>query len=203
MKKIIFISTFYFFSCIQSSNQKKDTNVIDNEVLDYIKSYYKTEYGKGTRLEESESDTIADLVYYNIPKDSNDYDGLLIGITIPKKVRMNLFDAEPILYGDLNNDGIEEIVITVHIEGSGAGGNTSTQELFVFQKINGKYKIITITNNNEISYCQSGIFRAKEIKNGILIGNSYCYKEEDPRCCPSLEYITKVQLIKNKLILKK
>lgn len=195
MKSILLLlSVIYLIACGQNTNQQPDKNIIDKEVLNQIKSHYQTEYGKGARLEETNSDSVLQLVYHNIPKDTNDYDGFLIDISIPKKVKMNLFAANPILYGDLNNDKIDDMVISVHTEGGGGGGNVWSQDLFVFQINNGKYEITSITPDGDISGCQSGTFRATEIKNGFLIGNSSCYKDEDPRCCPSLEYITKVEL---------
>lgn len=115
---------------------------------------------------------------------------------------MNLFAANPVLYGELNNDDIDDLVISVHTEGGGSGGNVSSQDLFVFQKNDSKYEITSITQDGEISGCESGIFRATEIKDGFLIGNSSCYNDEDPRCCPSLEYVTKVELNNMKLKFK-
>ncbi len=200
MKSIILLlPIIYLTACGQTTKQETTKNTVETEILTQIKNHYQAEYGKDTRLEETNSDTILNLVYHNIPKDTNDYDGFLIDISIPKKVKMNLFAANPVLYGDLNNDKIDDIVISVHTEGGGGGGNVWSQDLFVFQKNNGKYEITSITPDGDISGCESGTFRATEIKNGFLIGNSSCYKDEDPRCCPSLEYVTKVELTDKKL----
>lgn len=196
------LSILFLAACGQTIKQESKKNTVELEILNQIKNHYQTEYGKDSRLEETNSDSILNLVYYNIPKDTNDYAGFLIDIYIPKQVKMNLFAANPVLYGELNNDKTDDLVISVHTEGGGGGGNVSSQDLFVFQKIDRKYEITSITQDREISGCESGIFRATEIKDGFLIGNSSCYKDDDPRCCPSLEYVTKVELNNKKLKFK-
>lgn len=196
---LLMLSIIIFSACGLVTKQNGGKNTVDTEVLNQIKSHYDAKYGKGTRNEETDSDTTLNIVYYNIPNDTNDYDGHLLGIHIPKQTKINLFGANPVLYGDLNNDKIDDIVISVHTEGSGVGANEWSQDLFVFQKNNGIYEITSITTDNEISGCENGMFRAKEINNGFLIGNSSCYKEQDSRLSPSLEYVTKIELINNKL----
>ena len=208
---LLLLSIIYFSACGQTSNQqtakntnetesiKTEKNSIDKEILNKIKKHYQSEFSKDARLEETSSDSILNLVYYSIPKETDDYDGNLIHIYIPQRRKMDLFGANPILYGDLNNDKIEDIIISVHTEGGGGGGNNWSQDIFVFQKINGKYEITCITADGEITGCQNGSFRAKKIKDGFLIGNSSCYNDGDASCCPSLEYVTKVKLINKSL----
>lgn len=200
MKSIfLFLSIICLFACKQINDQHEGKNTIDKEILEQIKSHYQTIYGKGTRIEETNSDSILNIIYYKIPTDSDDYDGFLIDISIPKKSNMDLFSANSILYGDLNNDKIEEIVISVHTEGGGSGGNNWAQDIFVFEKIKGNYQMNSITPDGDICGCEGGSFRAKEITNGFLIGKSSCYKDDDPRCCPSIKYKTQVELANNKL----
>lgn len=191
---LLFLLVMYSSACEQSKNPKSEQTIIEKEVFKQIRDHYQNKFANGARLEEKSSDSVLQLIYFSIPKDSNDYDGFLIDISIPKKIKMRLFDAVPILFGDLNNDKIDDLIVTVHTEGGGGGGNVWSQDLFLFQKSGGKYQFISFTPDIDISGCQSGSFRAREIKDGFLFGNSSCYNDDDPRCCPSLEYITKVEL---------
>ncbi|MBU3675740.1 MAG: hypothetical protein FGM54_00950 [Chitinophagaceae bacterium] len=176
----------------------KKLNWPDETIIKSIKDYYQINYGKGARLEENRNDSTIEMTYYSIPDNKDDYDGHLIAIWIPLKKNMNLFAANPILEGDLNGDQIDDLILSVHTEGGGGGGNIWWQDLFVYIKENNGYKLMSVSSDKEISGC-NGDFRAKEIKNNRLIGNSSCYTDDDPRCCPSLEYKTIIKFENNKL----
>ena len=173
---------------------------VDNYIVQAIKDYYQINFGKGARLEETISDSLIELKYYNIPDNNEDYDGMLLSITISLKKNYDLFGALPILNGDINNDQIEDLVMSVHTEGGGSGGNIWSQDIFVFIYKNEKYKLVNVTSDADICGCNYyGNFRARKIENNFLIGRSSCYTENDARCCPSLHYDVKVSLSNSEL----
>jgi hypothetical protein len=171
---------------------------LNDNIVKTIKDYYQENFGKGARLEETIDDTLIYMTYYNIPKDSNDYEGFLISISIPLIKQQDLFGANPILEGDINNDGISDLVISVHTEGGGAGGNNWSQDIFAFIAENGIFKLVSVTPDIEFSGCD-GIFRTEKILDNLIIGRSSCYGPMDARCCPSEDYKTKVIFEKGKL----
>lgn len=181
----------------KSSNQDNQTeesiqakaDKLDNAIIQSIKDYYQIEFGKEGKLEESENDTAIELVYREI---EDNY--FLMSATIPLTKNQELFGWIPILEGDLNNDKKNDIVISVHIE----FGNIEYQDIFVFINENEKYKLVNVTNERDVCGC-SGYFRARKIENNLIIGESSCYGELDAKCCPSLNYETKVALENNTL----
>lgn len=192
----------------KQEDQKEEPNIsrqIKNDKLDLavvqsIKDYYQAKFGKGARLEETSNDTIINLTYYNIPNEDDESARFLIGITIPLIKNQELYGAVPILEGDLNKDRKNDLVISVHTEGGGDGANVWWQDIFIFIYKNKKYKLIDIKSDPEVCGCRSGgYFRARKIENNFIVGESSCYAEEDPRCCPSLYYETKVGFINNML----
>ncbi len=188
---------------IQNNNESKDVFKLDKSIIKPIKDYYQTNFGegisgKGTRIDETISDSLIEIVYHD--KD-NEVEMGLIHIWIPIKKIPDLFAANAILEGDLNNDKISDLIISVHTEGGGAGGNNYSQDIFTFISENGTYKLNSVSPDSEFSICD-GDFRAKRILDNLLIGTSSCYGPDDARCCPSLYYETKVAFENGKLKLK-
>jgi hypothetical protein len=214
MPKTIGLILIVLSSCGQFLNNSSQDNIInqkvevtkestnefklDKTIINTIKDYYQTNFGKDSRLEESISDTMIYMTYYSIPKNDDDYEGFLISISIPLNKEQDLFGANSILEGDINNDGNSELLISVHTEGGGGGGNIWSQDIFSFISENGNYKLASITPDFEISGCD-GSFRAKEIADNFVLGFSSCYGPDDPRCCPSEEYDVKVVFESGKL----
>ncbi len=175
MKTTIGLVLIVLASCGQFSNNSSQDNILnqkvevtkesanefklDKSIINTIKDYYQTNFGKDSRLEESISDTMIYMTYYNIPKNVDDYEGFLIGISIPLIKEQDLFGANPILDGDLNNDRNSDLLISVHTQGGGGGGNIWSQDLFAFISENGNYKLASVTPDFEISGCD-GSFRA-------------------------------------------
>jgi hypothetical protein len=185
----------------QSIELTKDpTNAfkVDKNIINIIKNYYKNNYGEGARLEESISDTVIYMTYYNIPKNSDDYEGDLISITIPLINREDHSTPKPILFGDINNDRNSDLLISVQTYGGGGGGNIWWQDIFAFISENGNYKLACVTPDYEISGC-AGSFIAEKILDNIVVGSSSCYGPDDPRCCPSEFYDVKVTFDNGKL----
>lgn len=171
---------------------------IDAELLKGIKEYYSNKFKKNTRLEEANNDSTYQLVYYNIPNENDRVDRFLISILIPLKSNMNLLGSVPILVGDINNDNNADLVVIVHTEGGGNGGNVWAKDIFTFIKQTDGFKLIDVTDDHSISGCV-GNFSAVRIENNKVIGTSSCYDDDDPRCCPSLKFDTEVYLKENKL----
>lgn len=177
---------------------------LDENIFEEIKNYYHDIYDeKSTRVKEIRNDSITKYTYYTI-YEGEGIEGYIISIFIPNKSNFNLFLSNPILYGDLNGDKVDDIVVSVHTEGGGNGSNTSWQDFFVFLNQNGNYLLKSVSRGYEICGCEKpmgfiDIFRTKKIEKGYLIGESHCYTTKDAHCCPSLLYLTKVKLKNDKL----
>jgi len=176
-----------------------DRNNMIKAAYPLIKNYYEDIYSKGARTEETSTDSTGGIVYYNIPKNKDDYDGYLVDITIPQKIGINLYESNPILFGDLDHDNKEEMIMTVHTEGGGGGGNIASQDVFVFRKSNDSLEILCTVPDGSLCNCSDGMFRSKKIEKGLIIGISSCYKEDDGRCCPSVQSVSAVSLSGNTL----
>lgn len=98
------------------------------------------------------------------------------------------------IFGDLNADGVDDIVVSVE---SNSGGNTSYTDYYLFLSNNGKYELANPDSWDIPAQCDKegyGRFVLMEISNGKLIGESQCMTENDPRCCPSVIYTTVFEL---------
>lgn len=98
--------------------------------------------------------------------------------------------------GDFNNDKIQDIIIPVDHAVSISNGFTDYY-FFIGSGIENNYFVDSINSGTFSSfygYCSKGDgrgqFYVKNIANNTLIGESSCYNNEDPNCCPSLHYRT-------------
>ncbi len=91
--------------------------------------------------------------------------------------------------GDINNDGNDDLIITVMVSG---GGSAAWNEIFTFIFQNNIYMLNGITHGTKICGCSDGNFTPTKIADGNLHGVSTCWTPEDAHCCPSLEYNTTV-----------
>lgn len=91
--------------------------------------------------------------------------------------------------GDINNDGNDDLIITVMVSG---GGSNAWNEIFAFIFQNNRYILKGITHGSKVCGCSDGNFTPTKIAEGSLYGVSTCWGPEDAHCCPSLEYNTKV-----------
>jgi len=165
-----------------------DTSLIINELIDYYRNEGLKNSCKMEKLTESSS---TKLSFYseddNFPSD------------------MSIFNVEiskDFIVGDLNNDGISDIYIQTFTSGGWGGGNVTWGEIFVFISKKNKY-VLRISPRNIIDYgCAKGAsFSISKIENGLLIGESYCFAEDDPQCCASLHYKIKLKFTGKELIL--
>ncbi len=201
---------------VREATQKRDTTItpprqiytaIPDTVVKTIRAYFVENFGDSTsRLEETVSDTLDNMVYYAIPKAKDDWGGFLIDIEIPKADYQDTNHRYNPIHGDLNGDGVNDEIIYVHTEGDGVGGNTFTDYFFLYLSNNGTLQPAGIYCGFELCNCPTkphlwanGFFPQK-IENGYLIGESACYTENDGHCCPSLHYTTKVKLVNGKLV---
>lgn len=92
-----------------------------------------------------------------------------------------LIDIDPeFLQLDINNDNIDELISYYTVSG---GGNATLQRLVVYRNNNGKLQYLShfdFVNEYWNTYIQ-------DISNGLIKCKKYIYKEDDPRCCPSIE----------------
>ena len=108
-------------------------------------------------------------------------------------------EKDGLIYGDLNNDNLEDLVVVVSVEGSGTGYGNSTQYFFVFVNQRDKLTLISVADRYSVSHCDGGYFSATKIENGYLVGTSYCHDKDDG-AYPTIEYLTNLKLLKNKLV---
>lgn len=105
-------------------------------------------------------------------------------------------DAKKIVFGDVNGDGIKDIVVLYTLEGFD-GGNNYGQYLAVFIKLkNGKLKYIT---DDGVGGKNSRAVWLVSIKNNKILLNTKEYADSDGSCCPSIKRKTQYVLLKNKL----
>ena len=201
--KYLFLSiiTFTFFSCGESTAKKTttenkntyDTTILINAIIDYYRQEFKKtksdEPQAQLKIDTTEScielKTIIDSTYAALPLNS-----------IP-------FSSE-FIKGDLNGDNAVDIVIPVYSTG---GGSAEWREIFVFISKKNKIDFYKMYSSFDLGHCQEagshgGQFYPEKISNAILIGESYCYKEGDPHCCPSLKYTTEYKFDKGLIFLK-
>lgn len=89
---------------------------------------------------------------------------------------------------------MEDLVISVHTEGGGIGGNIWWQDIFFFINVNVSYRLVNVISDKSLFHCN---YRSKRIKNNFIYGVARCHAYDDPRCCPSLEYKTKIAFENN------
>lgn len=176
------------FHCSFIPTKETTENLIDEDITTKIVFHYGKKNRNGIPL-RNETDSLINLSFKE-KGDDMAYSNLIIS-----KIKSNY------IFGDLNNDGKVDLIASVN---ANTGGSGSWDELFVFINENGKYELKTITSSFDLAICKGGSregqFYPKEIKNGVVIGTSVCYADDDAHCCPSIKKETKVACKKNKLI---
>ncbi len=93
----------------------------------------------------------------------------------------NIEIPKAILLGDMDGDGVAEMIITPF---ANFGGSACFGYVFLFKSVNGKWKLLT-------SFYKIDRYLEKQhIVDGILYGTVLEYDTSDAHCCPSL--LTKV-----------
>jgi hypothetical protein len=222
LQLIILIIATFIFSCGSRSNVKEVTTesraidqvniigydttslLIDTTLIAIIKNYYFNYHKKiivsekdpiiKMAVNEEKQDSVLNLTYQRIT-------GYLEGDFIVSGIYIPLYKkADSFFKGDVDGDGKEDLLIVVYTEGEYAaarGGDAGHGEIITFKNLGDKFEIIKVTNDRDLSGCNHGHFYPMLLKNGVLIGESHCYKEDsedyDPYCCPSLYYQSKVK----------
>jgi hypothetical protein len=98
-------------------------------------------------------------------------------------------DIEPtIVFTDLDEDKNDEMIVYYSVSG---GGNATLQRLILFTTNDNKFEYLThfdFTGDYWNTYI-------KHIKNNVIYCKQYVYKDDDPRCCPSIEKEVKFQFV--------
>lgn len=164
---------------------------IEDEITNQIIKHYQNLYRNGV-MSRTVSDSVIEISFQHKPDrdDKEEYWMLLTSIPRLKKH----YISGP-LYTSSNN-----IVCSVNTEGGGGGGNISWNDIFVFQLRGDKYKLVSYVNSPKICGCKEGNFYPVSIEFGRIVGTSNCLAENDPYCCPSLNYKSIVKLDKDKLV---
>jgi len=105
---------------------------------------------------------------------------------------------EKVEFGDLNNDGLKDAVMT--LQSSACGSSHYFTDIAIVLNRNGKpfYAGNIEDIDNDIGQNTSIDFLS--IKNGMIIVKTTAFGPNDPMCCPSLEKILKYKLSGDKVI---
>jgi len=175
---------------------------IDKEIVNQIIEGCKQEYRKN-RIDKSidsiqieYSDTSVEVKF--LFKEDSDYSN--VGVAYISKMRNDY------LHGDLDRDGVDEIICCVSWEG---GGSSWWNDILLFKQTKNAYKLIAFQQSPNLCGCKEGTneggsyggnFYPEKIENGIVIGKSICWTKNDAHCCPSLKFNTTVKFEKNQLV---
>lgn len=180
--------------CNTSSTQKPVKSIsIKDSIISKIIDHYKQEYKNTAEMEKENSDTSVLITFNSLPTKEDTSRNFLLSATILK-------NDSAFISGDLNNDKSDEILVSVNTEGGGGGGNIWWNDIFIFQNADGNLTLLCSVESPEICGCKEGYFYPSKIENGLIVGKSICYGEDDPHCCPSLEYDSKLKFVTNKII---
>jgi len=156
----------YTNQCISQKPVKEiPKDIRDQMVQVFMNTYYDSTIQQKDRTEPTLTEKDSSYVYK--------YDGSLGGdfvgfIAIPKEV----------LYGDMNGDGINEMIITPTINN---GGNWCFENIFLFAKKNNRWILKTYFEEMD------RFLQSQYIENRILYGTILEYDSDDPHCCPTLQ----------------
>ncbi len=163
-------------------------NQLTDSMLVQIVTYYRKEYLKDSvNMQLSSSDTIMEVSFIDASHDSA---GTLFVAYVSLAKHIN-----PVVPGDMNGDGVADMLFSVCTQGGGTGGmGTCWFDHFLFiAGAGGQYKLADVKNDGEL-LSGSGYFHPQQIDDKILTGIGNCYDNTDARCCPSIFYRVHVRL---------
>lgn len=169
-------------------NKMTNENLVSEDIITQILIHYGRENKSGLP-QKKETDS---LIYLSFKEKGDEmaYSNLTIS-----KIKGDYF------FADLNGDGKLDILASVNAD---SGGSSFWDDLIVFLYENESYSLTSVTTSFDLATCKSGShdgqFYPKEIKNGVIIGESVCYTDEDAHCCPSIKQKSKAVFKDNKLV---
>ena len=229
MNRFVFLFAIILFSCL--GNKSNSTNVTasnaqtNDELIKQVIIHYQNENSTDSTTKDV-SDTEIVLSFYakdtvthyyfkgkeveslsfeGSSGNSKKFDSTSIDVTDRNDGTIYLRkEQKEFLRGDIDADGIDEIVYSVSVEGVG-GGNSYWNDIFVFRSVDSKYKISTVTFSSKLTgdgteNYGGGLFYPTKIEKGLLIGEAICWEDDDAHCCPSLKYSVTVKSVKNQLV---
>lgn len=187
----LFCSSSFFFSCNVETEENKEKLIFDTVI-----NYYKQVMGKDVRIEEELTDSLVTLKFYGKYFEEDTEERWLYNVFIS-------LDTSSLIFGDLNEDKLEDALMTVCSEGGGGGGNVTQVEFVVLLKTDNSYEVTDNPHSKQLSGCSestwAGDFFPSRIENGFVIGNSYCLGKNDHRWDTPSKLPSKVILKNNKL----
>ena len=148
---VIIFSSLCLVSCQSHTSERRqistipklsaDRPVIDTEIVEQLITAYQQEYSDDSMVKE-ETDSSVEITFYNKGSKHEEWPYWLTVAYIAKKEKTG-GGNDTLLHGDIDGDGRDEIIYTVHTEGGGGGGNMEWDDIFVFKKINDKHKLIS------------------------------------------------------------
>lgn len=104
-------------------------------------------------------------------------------------------EAEKIVVGDLNHDGVPDAVVLYTLEGQN-GGNNYIQYLAAFVRKNGS--LVHVADTPVGGKLRRDV-DLSAISNNEVVLKTTAYAKRDPACCPTIKGSTKYVLVGNKL----
>ena len=175
-----------------TNNQPKDGN-IDDSIIQLLMSHYE--------IDEKDSNWLITRDSVSVMAEYHDPELMIDGELLLSEMMAYSFPlrANEYLFGDLNDDGQDEVVLNEVVLGATHG--PMMLDIFVFEGNPGAYKKRTCVTAHELSQCNEGAFTPAKIEKGFLIGTASCFDDDDPMCCPSLAYDLSFKLDGEKFVL--
>jgi hypothetical protein len=204
IKNILIIYFLLFISCNNQNSKSTNSQVssfpkgvekikdtvafINNSIINYYENIAKYCYDGATLKIDSALSDNRKTFELDIVEDSE------ISTKIEPSFEHHSFPIRNFIYGDLNGDKNNDIVVEVDADLHG-GSMSHYKDIFLFITNDNKLclhkKVYKSYDLGKCSYDGApSNFIPTSIENMMLIGKTYCYKEYDPLCCPSLKFRT-------------
>jgi len=122
------------------------------------------------------------------------YDISLMTLSVPLRTNIDIFTTTPFIFGDLNNDGKKDCILTIHTEGGMSASNIYYNDIFVFLNNGDGYDLAFVKNYAQFSSAYR--YYPEFIEDNYVIGTAYYLDEGDIYWDPSIKKIMKISLKK-------